>query len=135
MLSEKEERLLAAFIPETTRHRTVAGLIRRWENLVEDVETGYRFTIDDYTNDLSIREIIDRIADATNPRLKAKLLSLLAPLDERFTEATFVSVKPPFPGALRSRPDAWWYARLPLKLVDELREDSERLGLISSDVQ
>ena len=130
-LTEKEERLLAALLPETTRHRTFPELLGRWRRVVEAVETGYRLGIYDYRNDLTIREIIARILDRINAKLRRKVENMLTPLDERFNQASYVADNAVFPGALARNPDAWWYTRLPRKLVGELKEDSEREGLLA----
>ncbi len=57
------------------------GLVRRWREFVEHVETGYALGLEDYRNDLDVRAIL-RLADgesqevlALDERLKAMLVS------------------------------------------------------------
>jgi hypothetical protein len=41
------------------RGQTVRQLLRRWASFVRQVETGYDDTIYDYTNDLSVRDLLE----------------------------------------------------------------------------
>jgi hypothetical protein len=130
-LSKSEEKLLALFVPPTARRKTFSELLGAWEHIIENIEDGYRLGLDDYTNDLTVRGILERGAQGVDARLRTKVETLMAPLDARFEDATFVSKKPPFPGALARNPSAWWYTRLPNKLIGELKEDAHRWGLVA----
>lgn len=132
LFTRKEELLLSALLPPTTRHRTFADLIGRWNRIVDEVESGYRLGIYDYRNDLTIREIIARITEQMDERLQRKIATILAPLDERFIGASVIAPKPVFPGAFARHAEAWWYLRLPHKLEAELLEDAQREGLVAA---
>jgi hypothetical protein len=58
------------------------GLVRRWRQFVEQVESGYALGLEDYRNDLDVRAIL-RLADSEEQEVLA--------LDERF-KAMLVSV-------------------------------------------
>jgi hypothetical protein len=95
-----------------------------WASLVGEVEVGYSMTVDDYTNDLAVREWLDQVLPMLTERVRDSLLTRLAPLDERFDRAT-VTPAGPLPGCGTGR-----WCRLPRTLVDELREDAIRMNLI-----
>jgi hypothetical protein len=130
-LTEKEEKLLSGLMPDTPRRRTFSEMLDRWQRILDRIENGYELGIFDYTNDLTVREILGRAADGVDTDLRLRVTRMLEPLDLRFKAATFVSEKPPFPGALARHPDAWWYRRLPNKLIGELKEDAHRWGLVA----
>jgi hypothetical protein len=105
------------------RETTLNEAVGRWEQLVASVEDGYSMTVDDYTNDLAVREWLERVLAMLTPGMQASLARRLAPLDDRFLLAT-VEPKHRMPGA----GSEWWY-RLPKVLVAELAEDAERYDL------
>ena len=105
------------------RRATLNERVAAWEALVEEVEQGYGMTIDDYTNDLAVREWLNLARAFLTARVQVSLDARLAPLDERFRAATVSPVRV-MPGA----GDGWFY-RLPRVLVGELAEDATRMDL------
>lgn len=105
------------------RKATVNERVAAWEALVDAVEQGYDMTVDDYTNDLAVREWLDLLRPLVTARVQASLDVRLAPLDARFRSATVPAAKMPGAG------DGWFY-RLPRVLVGELAEDAVRMGLL-----
>jgi hypothetical protein len=57
-----------------------AGLVRRWREFVEQVETGYKVGLEDYRNDLDIRAILQAAGAET-----AEVLELDARLKKMLT--------------------------------------------------
>jgi hypothetical protein len=103
---------------------SVNGQIDRWRQLVDQVEQGaYTMTIDDYTNDLAVREWLERARPMLTQAVRQRVDSELDPLDETFRGATFQPI-----GRLPGCPDRWW-CRLPVRLAGELAEDAPRLNL------
>ncbi|HEU4830294.1 MAG TPA: hypothetical protein VFT04_13965 [Gemmatimonadales bacterium] len=53
------------------------GLLEAWDRLVGEVDRGYRFTLDDYLNDLDVRELlagaIERAGEPDAERARARL--------------------------------------------------------------
>jgi hypothetical protein len=90
-------------------------LLREWMRFVESVEASYRHTIDDYTNDLDIRDIIEDVR-RVSPTVGEKLRLGIASWDERFIEATHV-----FPAW--STASQWWYRRVPIRPGPHLEAD------------
>ncbi len=55
-----------------------AGLVARWEKFVGEVERGYKLGLEDYRNDLDLRDIIEQAGlagevSASDARLRAAL--------------------------------------------------------------
>lgn len=64
------------------------GLLREWMNFVSRVETGYGDSVYEYTNDLSVRDVLGRLAATLPPSLQKRLLDALRTHDEKFERAT-----------------------------------------------
>lgn len=104
---------------------TFETFIKEWRDFVDQVESGYTMTIDDYTNDLSIRELIDELLQKISAPLKEKVVLLIEPLDEKLKQSTY-ELRNPL--TKRENPPWYWY-RMPKKLVGELKEDKESLKI------
>jgi hypothetical protein len=96
------------------------GLLRRWQEFVEQVEAGYRFGLEDYRNDLDARAIL-RLAGAEGAAVLA--------LDERFKRlliATDRRVWESAPG------DPFWDFGYPSNTGAELQDGLREEGLLES---
>lgn len=100
------------------------AVVSQWASLVQEVEEGYEMTIDDYTNDLSVRRTAHEARQYLTPLILEALDERLKPLDDRFRAATYEAGKLPGSGQAH-----WWETRLPRVLVGELAEDVDRMGL------
>jgi hypothetical protein len=114
---------MAALEAKGWRKATLNERVADWEALVSAVEAGYGMTVDDYTNDLAVREWLILALPMLTPRLQSSLTERLEPLDERFRRATVIAARR-MPGAGHA-----WHYRLPRVLTGELAEDAERMGL------
>jgi hypothetical protein len=95
------------------------GLVRRWREFVEQVESGYPLGLEDYRNDLDVRGIL-RLADAEN----AEVLGL----DEHFRAilvATDVRVWESGPG------EPFWDFGYPRNSGEELTAGLREEGLLA----
>ncbi len=104
--------------PEYVVREGVAGLLRRWEAFVAEVERGYGFTIFDYRNDLDGRAIL-ALAGFESAALTA--------IDERFRaclERPDLRVWESAPG------DPWWDFGIPRSAGPDLIEDLRAEGLL-----
>jgi hypothetical protein len=95
-----------------------------WERFVENVETGYSMTIDDYTNDLSIRRWPEEARAFLTPRTAAWMDERLVIPDARFRDATTEAS-----GRWPTVGDGWWVRRIPKVLVGELADDVSQMRL------
>ncbi len=101
------------------------GLVESWERLVQSVDEGYALGLDDYLNDLDVRQLLEEVlAEATDEqreeygerirRADEAMKSLVEPTtgclwgDEVATEEGWTAQK------------NWWYFSRPIKASEEL---------------
>jgi len=109
------------------RGLSLQDLLTTWTRFVTEVETGYRRSIYEYADDLSVRDILQEIIDQGAESLRGKLTAWLKPWDGRFMGATRPVVNPLDPNA----PPAALarISRVPRKLVAELESDLNAEGI------
>lgn len=98
---------------------TIGKLLSSWQRFVVEVEQGYEDSIDDYTNDLSTRDLLDETLRAAPQDLNRTLLATIEPVDRRFQQATRADDKHLIETFIRPG-EGWWWSRLPIKLVGSL---------------
>ena len=94
------------------------GLLTRWREFVEQVESGYRVGLDDYRNDLDIRTLIEAVG--LGPEVAgedARFRALLAHTDQ--------------PVWSSDSADAFWVKGYPRNAAGELLNDLRAAGLAS----
>ncbi len=114
MTDEQITRALAARgCPEHVVQGGRQGLIARWGAFVREVERGYTFGIEDYQNDLDVRNMIEELGLADDP--------LVADADEHLKRNLVrTEVK------LWDGPEgAFWIYGRPRRIGEELRQDLE----------
>jgi hypothetical protein len=126
---EREElaRLLAELAARAGREDSLGALLGRWSAFVTTVERGYDDSIYEYTNDLSVRDRLERVVAGAGPALRGKLHAALAEDDRRFTAATEEAGRAL--GEFVEEAPAWW-RRVPRRRVGELAEDLDSLGYL-----
>lgn len=107
------------------RRFSIDEVVNGWASFVHSVEEGYDWTIDEFTNDVSLRRWAEEAGPLLSPLVRQSMDARLEPLDDRFRAATYPALRP-LPGAGITY---WWETRLPNLLVGELAEDVERMGL------
>lgn len=87
-------------------------LVQRWMLFVEKVQRGYpqELGLYDYSNDLSVRDIIERVLDSVSTTGRQELLSEVDRADELFRRSTIRIESPVVPYAEKEQ---WWRWRLP----------------------
>jgi hypothetical protein len=100
---------------------SLGALLGDWQRFVTAVERGYDDSIYEYTNDLSVRDVLERVIAGASPGLRAQLEAETAEHDRRFEAATEEAARP-----LSAREDPpWWWRRVPVRRVGELADDLE----------
>jgi hypothetical protein len=61
----------------------IPGLIKSWEQVVEEVSKGYALTLDDYLNDLDGRQILEEALAVAPEAEKKKIRERIAGADRR----------------------------------------------------
>ena len=112
--------------------RSLEDLITRWEQIAQHAAT-YNLTLDDWLNDLDLRDIINRrIADAPASDMSV-LESRLNAADAMFRDATLESQRSlwgPTAGAEHHSTRQWWYFRYPSAAGATMRRDLETAGVL-----
>jgi hypothetical protein len=60
----------------------LAGLLDRWKDVVASIRSGYPLTLDDYLNDMDLRQLIDDALPHTTSRGHKQAIVRLYQLDE-----------------------------------------------------
>jgi hypothetical protein len=121
-------RLLAELAERSGRQDSLDAMLRRWGDFVARVERGYDDSIYEYTDDLSVRDRLERVAQGAGAGLRAKLERRLAGDDRRFEAASEEGARAL--GEFGDTSAPWWWRRLPLRRAGELAEDLESLGYL-----
>jgi hypothetical protein len=101
---------------------SLGSLLQKWGHFVTAVERGYDDSIYEYTNDLSVRDRLERVVTGASPGLRAQLEGALAADDGRFEAATEEAARP-----LAATYTTWWWRRVPRRRAGELADDLESL--------
>jgi hypothetical protein len=131
-ISPEDEKLMQPLLDQMSAraHFTISlkYLLQKWDEFTSSVEEGYNYSIYDYTNDLSSRDLLEKIIINSSGALNKKLITIIGQIDDRYRESTDICVKP-----LRSSfwsAEGWWWFRIPKKLIGELKEDFKDQGII-----
>lgn len=96
-------------------------LVSGWRIFVSAVERGYRDSIYDYTNDLTVRDRVELVLAHLTHDARAVVEPEVVEIDARFASATRAS---PVPLPAGRQDDArWWWWRIPRRLERELLAD------------
>lgn len=131
--TRKSRRWIASMSGSLTDGRpvTVDTLLNDWVSLVAEVEAGYAGSVDDYTNDLTSRDLLEDLIRGSQPSLRAKLEGALEPWDERFRRATAYDDRRAL-SRFFNIGDGWWWRRTPTEgqLATYLRQRAPSPGTV-----
>lgn len=105
---------------------TLNALMSNWCAFVREVERGYTDSIYEYTNDLSVRDVLDDLSLGVRSTTRAKIIAALSSWDQRFYAATRSISKP----LAQSKKNRTWWSRVPLTPHAELESDLRLDGLL-----
>jgi hypothetical protein len=128
-LSEDESAVLNGVVAELGIHEPFPRLLERWASFVREVEGGYNESIYEYTNDLSVRDVIAKAMARSPHTIIEKISDYLGSLDKRFSIATF-EIDRPLSFGSDTDLGRWWY-RVPTKRGSELTDDLRSEGFIN----
>lgn len=124
------ERFLTQLENRVGFRRSLEDLIRQWSDFVSEVEAGYEnLYIEDYENDLCIRDILQKLIESLSPFGANALERLLKPIDNRFVRATMPVKRPLLPRISEETRGFWWY-RVPKNPGEDLLRDLQQGGFI-----
>lgn len=109
------------------------GAVARWESIARSVD-GYDFSLDDWLNDMDLRDIIAGAIRVADEELRHSVSHRLEQADDRFRNATVVTG--PVWGSKVATSHShdsdrtWWYFRIPRKAGETLKADLKATGLI-----
>jgi hypothetical protein len=130
-LSREEELMLEPVLSSLSRKAgytlTLPLLLERWENFVSEVEVGYGDSIYEYMNDLTTRDLLQKIVDNCPIALHSRLVEAIQIWVDRFRKVTKESKQSKLTN--KGKTQSWWWFRIPAKLGEELRSDLELDGL------
>jgi len=120
--------------PETVVHGGLEGLVDTWETIVASLEEGYAFGLDDYLNDMDLRDTLAGALAVSTPEARGRVQSRVHQIDGRFRSATVAG--PCLWGTDVEEDDGldrereWWYYLRPAVLNEELRDELIAWGLL-----
>jgi len=125
---EVRDFLRARGCPEPVANAGLAGLIEDWERIAEEIVTGYAVGLDDYLNDMDVRELIAAAIAAVPKVLPPALRRKLDAADQRARSALVPAARCLWGPRLAAANawDAqghWWYFMKPARPGDELKRD------------
>jgi hypothetical protein len=109
--------------------RGLRGLVAKWDAIATGAER-YDLTLDDWLNDLDVRDIIAGAMAVAPEREHQAVRSTLERADDRFRKAT---VESPRPLAADAEPAQWWYLRYPAQPGAGLRKELGAAGYLQRD--
>lgn len=113
----------------------LVGLQRSWTAIVESIAAGYELTLDDYLNDMDLRDLLAAAQDvAAADELEAVREEIVRADAEHF--ALTVPCRCLWGDDIAEEdgldPEReWWYYRRPITMGDQLRDDLVAWGLMS----
>lgn len=114
--------------------RGFIGLVESWEQTVREVESGYRHGLDDYLNDMDVRQLIAGASDRFASEIPDFMHERVAQADQRMRSATAPAGVCLWGESLAQEEGwtaekNWWYFSRPLQAEPELLADIDEVIL------
>ncbi|MBK8058341.1 MAG: hypothetical protein IPK33_10815 [Gemmatimonadetes bacterium] len=123
--------------PEELVGRGSPGVAEKWEAIVASVEGRYPFGLDDFLNDMDLRDALAAALAVATPDERAALRPRVEALDQRLQAASTAS--PCLWGEDVEEDDGldpgreWWYYLRPLQLNEDFAAELAAWGLLDDD--
>lgn len=114
-LSDADIEVLDELRLQEGKHSGVVDLLRSWAYLVDELMPEYSDIVDEFTNDVWSREVLNTLVEKAPPMVSERLLQELQPLDEMFIQRTDLIGEPYFHS--RWPKSHFWMLRVPKNIV------------------
>ena len=126
------EYLKAKGVPPHIIERGLAGLMQDWEKVAASIGQGYDLGLDDYLNDLDIRQLLEETLEVVSEGERQKFRERLQKTDDRIRSLVKPTSKCLWGEEVAqkegwSREKNWWYYAQPLRADQELIKEIEKL--------
>ncbi len=107
------------------------GLVENWEKTVREVEEGYSLTLDDYLNDLDVRQLITEALVRARDDQRAAINDRLNEADKKMRSLTIPAEHCLWGDEIAQEEgwtaeENWWYFARPIKADQELLDEIDR---------
>ncbi len=105
-----------------------SGLIKQWQQIVTGITAGYAMGLEDYLNDLDVRQLLEEALQQLPQKQAARRRSEIARIDAQLRAAVKIQPYCLYGQTLAGEKgwhasDQWWYYAIPLQPGDELAGD------------
>ena len=111
--------------PEHVARGGLQGLVESWEEVVRSVEEGYSLGLDDYLNDMDVRQLLDETLAVVPAEVKKTCLKRIRQADAKMQTLVRPAGRCLW-GDETARQEGWtakknwWYFSLPVKAGEDL---------------
>jgi hypothetical protein len=112
----------------------LSGLADRWEAIADALEDGYDLTLDDWLNDMDLRDILAGALAVSPDAARTAVSAQVAEADRRFLAGTLPSAAPLWGEEIAAEEghdpaQQPWFFRRPKRMGPELAAELENAGL------
>jgi hypothetical protein len=107
---------------------SLSDLLDEWSKFVVAVKQGYQWSMESYTRDLAVRDLIEEVSEGLSMDGRRLVEISIKDVDDDFIEATHDPDQPDETDSARLE-IAWWQFRIPKKPQGKLLDDLQRMGL------
>jgi hypothetical protein len=107
---------------------SLSDLLDEWSKFVVAVKQGYQWSMESYTRDLAVRDLIEEVSEGLSMDGRRLVEISIKDVDDDFIEATHDPDQPNETDSARLE-IAWWQFRIPKKPQGKLLDDLQRMGL------
>lgn len=110
------------------------GLVNHWDGVVSAVAEGYDLTLQDWRNDMELRDVLHGAIEIATGEERARAEKRVERLDKRFKELTVECG--PVPGDDLAAEEGydpteqWWFYRRPRRPGPDFEEELREAGLV-----